>query len=58
MPLPEVNEARIAFSTFGSILGLPIAFPLRVPHFRALAMPAMVRSVMIERSNSAKTPSI
>jgi putative hydrolase of the HAD superfamily len=33
MPLPEASEARMAFSTFSSILGLPIAFPLRVPHF-------------------------
>jgi hypothetical protein len=34
------------------------AFLLQVPFSRALGMPAATRSLMIERSNSTKTPSI
>jgi hypothetical protein len=41
-----------------SLGSLPNAFPLLVPCARALAMPAAMRSWMIERSNSANTPSI
>ena len=39
-------------------LGRPNALPLLVPFARALAMPAAIRSWMIERSNSANTPNI
>jgi len=40
IPLPHVNDARIAASLVASILARPIGLPLFVPLTRALAIPA------------------
>src|SRR5215813_13859311 len=54
MPLPLAREARTARSVAGAIFGRPQCFPWLL----ALAMPALTRSAIIARSNSANTPII
>jgi hypothetical protein len=49
MPVPAASAARTAASRSADSLGRPKAFPLLVPFARALAMPAAMRSWMIER---------
>jgi hypothetical protein len=58
MPFPSAREARTAASFLAAIFGRPNGLPLLVPRWRALAMPDLTRSTMIDRSNSAKTPSL
>src|SRR5262249_8016325 len=59
MPLsPPISAARIAASVLLGIRLRPIGFPLFVPFRRARAIPARLRSSLMLRSNSAKTPSI
>jgi hypothetical protein len=48
----------MAASLAGSVLALPIGLPLPLPCARALAMPAAMLTWIMERSNSANTPSI
>jgi hypothetical protein len=57
MPVPAAREARTAASRSAESFGSK-ARPLLVPFWRALAMPAEMRSWIMERSNSANKPSI
>jgi hypothetical protein len=56
--MPSARARCAAFPLSDAAIGRPMARPVRVPFWRALAMPAFTRSTMIARSNSAKTPSI
>ena len=48
MPVPAARETRTAASRSAESFGRPKARPLRVPFWRALAMPTAMRSWMIE----------